>query len=146
MTGSTSNLLQIQGKWYQERNPKKYPKPYQENPKSMLHSFWTYGEHRLLIPALLCWVECRGRTDTNMTPGITTVARTLDTNWFQHGNGLFLVHMYANVLWSLHVTTVFGWTLSLSSLEWAWRPVWKNDAGESWKGRKRQKPSAALEN
>jgi len=36
MTGSSSELLQIQGKWYLERNQKKNT-PYQANPKTILH-------------------------------------------------------------------------------------------------------------
>ena len=78
-----------------------------KNPKTILHPFWTCGEHRLYTYhyTLLCWVECRGRTDTSMTPGITKVARTLDAKWFQHvGNGFLL---------GAHVckcTVVSGWT------------------------------------
>jgi hypothetical protein len=30
MTGSSSKLLQIHGKWYQQRNPKQMPKPDQK--------------------------------------------------------------------------------------------------------------------
>ena len=38
MTGSSSKLLQIQGKWYRERKPKKDPKPEaKKNPKTILH-------------------------------------------------------------------------------------------------------------
>ena len=41
MTGSSSSskMLQIQGKWYQERNPNKYPKPFRNNPKTILHPY-----------------------------------------------------------------------------------------------------------
>jgi len=38
MTGSSSKLLQVQGKWYQERKHKKKQKPEQKrNPKTILH-------------------------------------------------------------------------------------------------------------
>jgi hypothetical protein len=37
MTGFNSKLLQIQGKWYQERNQKHRPKPYQKKPQTILH-------------------------------------------------------------------------------------------------------------
>ena len=33
----SSKLLQIQGKWYQEKNPQQNPKPYQKNHKTILH-------------------------------------------------------------------------------------------------------------
>jgi hypothetical protein len=37
LTGSSFKLLQIQGKWYQERNQKHRPKPYQKKPQTILH-------------------------------------------------------------------------------------------------------------
>ena len=40
MTGSSSKLLQIQGKWYRERTPKNIPKPEAKN----LHPFFNYGQ------------------------------------------------------------------------------------------------------
>jgi hypothetical protein len=44
MTGSSSKLLQIQGKWYRERKPKKNPKPEAKtNPKiSTPIFFWQF--------------------------------------------------------------------------------------------------------
>ena len=43
MTDSSSNLLQIQGKWYQERKPKKNPKPFL--------NFWTLN---IAAPWMIC--------------------------------------------------------------------------------------------
>jgi hypothetical protein len=40
MTGSSSKLLQIQGKWYQERKPNKNPEP--EAKKTILHPIKTW--------------------------------------------------------------------------------------------------------
>jgi hypothetical protein len=39
MTGSSSKLLQIEGTWHQEKNLKENPKPYQTNPKTILHQY-----------------------------------------------------------------------------------------------------------
>jgi hypothetical protein len=40
MTDSSSKLLQIQGRWYQEKKPTKNPKPEpKQNPKTILHPF-----------------------------------------------------------------------------------------------------------
>ena len=39
MTGSSSKLLQIQGKWYRERKPKKIQNLRQKDPKTILHPY-----------------------------------------------------------------------------------------------------------
>ena len=60
MTGSSSKLLQIQGKWYQERKPKKHPKPEakKKNNNYSTPFFWGFlFVNRKLLP----WqphVEC----------------------------------------------------------------------------------------
>ena len=50
-TGSSSKLLQIQGKWYRERKPKKNPKPEaKKNPKTILHPY--------IVGWVGSWIRC----------------------------------------------------------------------------------------
>jgi len=51
MTGSSSKLLQIQGKWYRERKPKKTKPEAKKHPKTTLHPIIKNGgvEHGLSI-------------------------------------------------------------------------------------------------
>jgi len=56
MTGSSSKLLQIQGKWYRERKPNKNPKPEaKKNPKTILHPIYI-----LLLLLLLLLLDLEG--------------------------------------------------------------------------------------
>ena len=43
MTGPSSKLLQIQGKWYRERKPKKNKTWGKKNPKTILHPLYSVG-------------------------------------------------------------------------------------------------------
>ena len=51
MTGSSSKLLQIQGKWYRERKPKKNPTPEaKKNRKTILHPY--------IVGWVGSWIRC----------------------------------------------------------------------------------------
>jgi hypothetical protein len=50
MTGSSSKLLQIQGKWYWERKPKKYPKPEAKNAKNYSTPISSSPKQRGFVP------------------------------------------------------------------------------------------------